>query len=401
MELVSSTRGDAQVTQAVDQHGQPWLVAMAKATYVIDAAQIAAPRLATEQNKLLFADVFEGQPGLSVPLAESDFVPFKAACDVVLKGSAHVPWNAGQPGLSPFQDVGLRVTDAHGRPLIQKSLRVFGARQWRAVGNRWRLSDAESFSVQSVSYAMAHGGAFSHQAIGSSDPREHCRHPMNLVGRGFGSGAFLKLIDGAPAHQTELWADGAVATVGRPDAASTPAAFGPLSRNWQPRLVWAGTYDDAWRDEVFPLLPADFDERFYQCAPPDQQMPYPTGGETVTLAHLTRASAQEPKRTGGMLRFTLPGRVMPMAMLTRERQTVPMAAAMDTVLIDADAMTFDVVWRARTPLKRSLQEVQLVAIGPVTPAWWAGRVYGDAGCAGCGDPGLGAVHANATELASA
>ena len=44
-------------------------------------------------------------------------------------------------------------------------------------------------------------------------------------------------------------------------------AFGPVGRSWQPRIRWAGTYDQKWMDEKFPFLPEDFDERYYQCRP--------------------------------------------------------------------------------------------------------------------------------------
>ncbi len=37
---------------------------------------------------------------------------------------------------------------------------------------------------------------------------------------------------------------------------------------------------------MFPFLPADFDERYYQAAPTDQQLPIPLGEQTVT--HLAK-----------------------------------------------------------------------------------------------------------------
>jgi len=38
---------------------------------------------------------------------------------------------------------------------------------------------------------------------------------------------------------------------------------------------YSGTYDEAWQRDMAPLLPEDFDEQFFQRAPPDQQIPYP------------------------------------------------------------------------------------------------------------------------------
>ena len=49
-------------------------------------------------------------------------------------------------------------------------------------------------------------------------------------------------------------------------------SFGPIGRNFKSRVTLAGTYDKKWLDEIYPFLPADFDEQYYQAAPPDQQI---------------------------------------------------------------------------------------------------------------------------------
>ena len=52
-------------------------------------------------------------------------------------------------------------------------------------------------------------------------------------------------------------------------------SFGPVGRGWHPRLGYAGTYDQNWLDNVFPFLPADFRDDYYQAAPADQQIASP------------------------------------------------------------------------------------------------------------------------------
>ena len=64
-------------------------------------------------------------------------------------------------------------------------------------------------------------------------------------------------------------------------------ALGPLSRGWPQRARFAGTYDDEWLADVFPFLPKDFDERYYQAAPEDQQVPVPEGPMEVVLSGFT------------------------------------------------------------------------------------------------------------------
>jgi hypothetical protein len=65
-----------------------------------------------------------------------------------------------------------------------------------------------------------------------------------------------------------------------------------------PRVKFAGTYDEKWQAERSPLLPEDFDDRFYQSSPVDQQSAqFLKGGEEVELLNLT---------PGGHLSFCLP-----------------------------------------------------------------------------------------------
>ncbi len=64
--------------------------------------------------------------------------------------------------------------------------------------------------------------------------------------------------------------------------------FGPLPSHGPVRRRHAGTYDQRWHDERRPLPPEDLDPRFWQVAPPEQQVPgHLNGGELIELIHLT------------------------------------------------------------------------------------------------------------------
>src|SRR5262245_60706553 len=47
-----------------------------------------------------------------------------------------------------------------------------------------------------------------------------------------------------------------------------PFGFGFFPKNRPPRLGYAGTYDAKWTESRCPLLPEDFDDRFFQAAFP-------------------------------------------------------------------------------------------------------------------------------------
>lgn len=362
MELINGTKFDLNTTQASDKHGQPWLVVVAKATYAIPEAPDIRTQLAETQRGLLVKDVFEGQEGLSTPLLENDFAPTKPVCDVVVIGSAHAPRG------EPITETSVGITIGP----IKKVVRVVGDRRWVKGQTGYEPSKPEPFLTMPITYARAFGGQFAHQDIGSDDPRDFLVHPANLVGCGYARDQFLKLIQDRPVPNLE--APGS--PIRSPEHLYTPVSLGPVSRNWTPRLTFAGTYDQHWQDEIFPLLPTDFDERFYQCAPIDQQMPYPRGGEEISLLNLC------PGRE--LTRFRLPDLKLPMVVLFKRRESVALTPVVDTLVIDCDAMTFDVVWRARTRLQRSMHEINTVAAGNVCKRWWMSRVYGtnDCGCSG-------------------
>src|SRR5262252_1165841 len=94
MEFVNESGFEGGWTMNFDREGRELLVIAVKATYVLPP-QEEEPELAKEQQKLVMADEFSGDPGVSAPLRETDYAAFKPRCDVVLNGSAHAP--AGAP----------------------------------------------------------------------------------------------------------------------------------------------------------------------------------------------------------------------------------------------------------------------------------------------------------------
>ena len=115
-----------------------------------------------------------------------------------------------------------------------------------------------------ISYDNAFGG------VDDTDPSpdQHTAFRPNHVGQGYHGRPNDASIDGKPLPNTEETGR----PVTEPKASYRPMAFGAIARSWPPRLKYAGTYDQNWIDNVFPFLPADFDERYYQAAPEDQQV---------------------------------------------------------------------------------------------------------------------------------
>ena len=153
-------------------------------------------------------------------------------------------------------------------------------------------------------------------------------------------------------------------------------AFGPVPPHWRLRSQFQGTLDEEWQKNRFPFLPVDFDDRYYQMAPPDQQIDYPRGGEEIVFVNLLKETPH--------LGFLLPTlHRMPIRILTKNRRTQLITPVVDTLHFETELMRFSAIWRARIPLQRRIQEIDTVAVGSIDPNWWRNKAYGESSCIGC------------------
>ena len=363
--VVGSKRLAGGAIVALDVSGREHLVLVAKATWSIPAPG-ERPRPLLPQP-LAMADVFVGEPGKSAMLYGTDYARFKPRCDVLFNATAHVP--AGQP-----------VTDllvAWQVGTLKKGLRVVGPRTWRKRLGLVSLTKPEPFTQMPLHYGLAFGGSRTYRKGHGDDAQTLTEaHLANPEGVGWFGRHTAGEVDEAPAPNLEALDD----PVTRPDGKHQPAAFSAVARHWEPRRQYAGTYDDAWQKNVFPFLPEDFDERFHQCAPEDQQMDYPKGGEPVTLRNLMAERDH--------VQFNLPAfDTVQFRALRKDYSTEMPQPLVDTLYFEPDEGRFSAVWRASVPIRRRLQEFSTVAIGPVDPAWWEAVQSGQDGeCQGCSEP---------------
>ncbi|MCU7927602.1 MAG: DUF2169 domain-containing protein [Candidatus Thiodiazotropha sp. (ex Dulcina madagascariensis)] len=348
MELLNATQFQAGYTLATQKDGRELLVVAVKGTYTIPE-RAGEPRLAAQQRPLIEADTFTGDPGFSAPRYEADFAPVKKRCDVLLLGSAYAP--GGRPATRV--EVSLRVGS------VFKSFAVTGDRFWEAGNIAISPGYAGQFEVMPISYDLAFGGVDNfHQ-----DEKKHSAFMQNPVGKGFHRQLGRSLVNGTPMPNTEELKR----AVTMPNGNCLPMSFGPVARGWEPRSLMAGTYDQAWLDNTFPFLPADFDDGHFQAAPADQQMSYPQGGEGVFLENLNRQ---------GQLSFQLPDLGLPVVFFRKRGGSDAMQAVVDTIVLEPDEGVFSLTWRATLPLQRNIFEISQVLVGRQTKAWWRARELG-------------------------
>ncbi len=350
MELINATKMQAAYTLGMEPSGRESVVVAIKGTFKIPQNG-SEPQLVEEQVPLVMADEFTGEPGFSATLYESDFAPVKPRCDVLLNGSAYAP-GGGRP--ATLVRVTLRLAT------VNKSFDVVGDRR---LGKSFfffvRPVKPESFTTKPITYDRAYGGV----DTSKKKPDKKKTYLKNPVGVGYYPLTKRGELEGTPLANTQEPGRPAKSRRGR----YRPMAYGPIGRNFASRAPLAGTYDKQWLDDVFPFLPADFDTRYYQAAPPDQQIDYPMGGEEVELINLT------PE---GRARFRLPRMEVPVEFTNASYERTTVEAVLDTIFIEPDQERFLLVWRASITLKKNIFEIPHAVVGRMPKGWYRARDLG-------------------------
>jgi hypothetical protein len=341
--VVLDTRTPFTVGQFVipDRHGQEVLVVVLSATFEVKSA--TEIDIAAAQAPIRPVDEHRGDPAASSPVYEGDVTPTKPFVDVLVNGFAFAP--GGRPAESV--PVEIAVGD------VKKTLLVWGDRNW-AVGH---ASAARPFVQMPIIYERALGGT---TPTGEVDVR-------NPVGVGY-KGA----TSADPDVRTEV---PNIEYPGQPVTTrlsrANPAGLGPIGRAWKPRSDFAGTYDKAWLDSRFPLLPLDFDERHYQAAPPDQQSKTIRGGEPVHIVNMSPTAVWQ---------FRLPLLDVPMHLLYDDREE-RVAPRLDTVLFEPHDRRVTMTSRLALLHHRSSAVLREIVVGHVQrgllKARRLGKVYLD------------------------
>ena len=329
---------------------EPQLAFIAKGTFDLAPGGVATRALA--QEPITGADVPIDPEVESAVRYESDLVPFKPYADVLCAGTAHAP-----AGHATTQ---LRVRFGVGP--VRKEILVVGDRHWSSgvVGLGNFASRPEPFASMPLHFGRAYGGA----DVGKEEGTRY--HPENRVGVGYSKYGFG--VSGAALPNLEDPNDPIKSWRSRPQ----PMGFGPVGRTWQPRLARAGSYDKHWLADRSPRLPADFDERFYNCAPDDQQvLGYLRGDERILADNLHPDHPRfECALPGVRVRCLLdrPG--------DRHRELFEVPIALDTCWVDMDALRLVLVWRGRlAPAEAAQSTAYLVVAEKLAEAPREARSY--------------------------
>lgn len=308
--------------------------------------------ISDEQKPIHCADRYEGVPEHTALLEETQLVVAKRRCDVHLLGDARA---LDDKPLRSWH-VGLRVGP------VSTIATVTGPRAWTwGLLSGWRLSEPEPIARAALHMGLAYGGSVrrAHYRGPATndihDDQAFDTYALNPAGRGYVGDAALERGEAYGAAQIEDPAQ----PISEIRKAYPPVAFGPLPR-WHPgRVAHAGTFDARWQAEHLPYLPPDFNFAFYQSAQPAMTAPgWLEGDEPIVLVGCLPM---------GRLETQLPG-IRLLAILTdNQGLSQPAPLRLDTVSIDLDTGTVQLVWRYAVPKSWGLRKVLLSAI-PSGPA---------------------------------
>lgn len=290
------------------------------------------------------ADIFLGDPGTSSIRIAGQSMYTRPATDVYLCGHAC----ALQESPVTQMTVNVQVGPCSSRLLVS------GDRVWRrSVTLGAAPSDPEPFVRMPIVWERAYGGtAASSQP---ARPEFDARNPLGC-GRESNPGDAI----GKPVPNIEDPQQPLRGLTDRP----RPVGLGPLGRHWQPRVQFAGTYDDAWQRTRAPLWPADFDEQFFCAAPSDlQARPHLQGGEPVLL---------DGMHPGGPIRFNLPQLKFTSVSYFIDR-TVRTQPRLDGIFVDADALRLTMFFRSAIEAPLELVRHRATLLRMPEP-WEAGGV---------------------------
>lgn len=341
---------------------------------------------------LLTANEYAGDINNSQVQTETDISPYKPRCDVIINGTIYTP-----DGI-PMEKMRASVIlcSLQGGELLNKELIITGKYyfQRNQLTKKWQTTPPEPFTSLPLNYQYAFGGQCrvetdseiaglipeayrlteaqraEHPAV-DNPPLAHRIYHLNPLGRGYSQEWYLQA-SGYPDTEaprilsaSHPFTSAHFARVIRDEAdgselAFQPAGTGIIPAGWQPRLALAGTYDEAWLTSRHPALPADFDFGFWNCAPRDQQIPFPRPGIKIALTGF---------HPDGDIRFLLPPHQARVLLRMATGELIPQRMWTDTLHIDTDTRRVSLTWRYLLPVSANVRVMEARYSTGGVPSW--------------------------------
>jgi hypothetical protein len=335
MKIENRSPYEADYCVVADEEGFDLFVCCIKATFQAPSKS-KATRL-EKQIPVSWQDVYYDDPATSSLQFASDLMPFVFGTDIILHGFAY----PDKPHATSVH-VGLQVAG------VQKIVTALGYRQWQKIGTVHTISAPKPFQKIPLQYEYAFGGKDESNAKIEKNGLE----PRNPVGMGYRSSHSILPTDG----QALPYLESPAKRISSPSDKPEPAGFGFIAPHWLPRVAFGGTYDALWQNTRMPLLPTDFDRRFFQVASSGLTTPKPlTGNEAVQVVNAT---------PNGDWQFRLPVVRLKVLIRFKQKPEKSLEVALGRVLLDGETQTVTMCWYGslRIPDVHQLKTLEVDAI---------------------------------------
>ncbi len=330
LQLKNNTPFAAEILLLPNEQGIDTLYIIVKATF-----NIGEWSLADEQIPAIAADEYWAEPENSSIKANSDMHLGKLSTDILMLGNAFAPNGQAVQQL----DVSLKVGQC------QKSVRVFGDRHWQ----NGQISQPVPFDSMPMVYERAYGGTYTPSESGDTAKESTSAEEKNPVGLGFAGKRSRGECEGLLLPNLEDPRQLISSLKDQP----TPACFAGSAPHWQPRINFAGSYDELWQTSRAPFLPEDFDKHFFNCAHDD--MIYPSflqGGEQVEISNM---------HAKGNLSFQLPFVKLNAQVNMAGRDYQP-EFNLETLTLMPNQLTLNMQWRAALVCNKQSAKVKEIKV---------------------------------------
>lgn len=324
MSLWNASPFAAQAVPYVAPDGREVVIAIIKATFVCADELI----LADEQRPVRLGD----EP--SFPDAVDSSIRYPSDVGLERRGTdVVVVGDAVSATAVTVMDVAVRARDRTA------PLRVHGERVYYRSLSKTLVGPAAPFERKAIVYESAYGGTSEDYSVVEE---------RNPVGRGVARSA-LDLVE-MPAPTIEH--PGAPITAA--GEVTEPAGFGAIASHWRPRSRYAGTFDEAWRATRMPLMPRDFDPRYWNVAHPSLQFEeHLRAGDPISILGMSPP---------GTMHFELPPLPVVIHGKTGDGRALTARPPIDTVLVDTNAARVELTIRQVFPKGRGttlLREIRV------------------------------------------
>lgn len=313
-DLINATPLAAVAHPLTEASGREVVAVIVKATFdVRRGAVVPAEPRPIRADDVLYDDE---SPWSSVRYP-SDLCPQKAGADVVVVGSAIAPRPVAE------MEVAVKMRD------VTAPLRVHGPRVYYTRLGQVAIGPAAPTESVPIVYEKAYGGVTAEPLLIEE------RNPS-----GVGFARSPADLDGKAAPQIEHPGRPIKGGGDRPN----PAGYGAIATWWSPRRERAGTFDDRWRADRFPLMPLDFDVRYYNVASPGLMLEEPLRpGDAVAVMGMS---------VERLFRFDVPPLGVVFCARFDTGRAARLPAAIDTLLIEPGEQRIEIVARQVFPIGR-------------------------------------------------